>query len=83
MLSSGEEKQTYHVHLPKNIKTSKTFSSSLIFMAFFFLLKSENTKKTLCWSQQLMDSIFFGSSKYAFYNFSPKRGTLQLKLLGH
>jgi hypothetical protein len=47
-------------------------------MAFFFSfpLKSENTMKTLCWAQQLMDGIFFGSSKYAFYNFSPKRGTL-------
>lgn len=77
------KKQTFCVHLPKNIKISKKFLSSQILWLFPPLLKTENTKKTLCRPQQLMYGIFFGSSKYTFYNFSLKQGTLWLRLLGH
>lgn len=76
------KKQTFCVHLPKNIKIARNFWVPR-FYGFFSLLKTENTKKTLCKPQQLMYGIFFGSSKYTFYNFSLKQGTLWLRLLGH
>ena len=50
---SEKEKQTDGIHLPQNIKISPPNSKVPRFYSFFFLflLKSENTKKTVQSSQ--------------------------------